>query len=488
MTVQSTTNDFHFQTPSTLPIHATFDGGLITSDGGALLLAEVERHTGLLAQLADCFTDYRDPEAIEHSARQLLAQRVYGIVLGYEDLNDHDTLRFDPLLAALVGKDDPLGQQRVLPRDVGKPLAGKSTLNRLELTPPDANRGARYKKIVACPEAIERLFVDAFLQAHPAPPAQITLDLDATDDPLHGEQEGRFFHGYYDCYCYLPLYLFCGEHLLCAKLQTAEHGAAAGALEQLRRVVEQIRQAWPDVGILVRGDSDFATEAIMAWCEGHHVDYVFGMETNSRLVEAIGREMMWAHVGYLMSGVACREWADLAYQTRTSWSRSRRVVAKAEFLPGGPNPRFVVTSLTAEARPAQALYEEEYCRRSDAENRIKEQKLALASGRTSTSGLRSNQLRLWFSAAAYLLVSGLRRLGLAGTPLARGQCGTLRQRLLKIGGWVRVTARRVLVSLSEAFPLQDVFARACGALRQLPSWPGSRPAPAGPLASPAAGH
>ncbi len=488
MTVQSTANDFHFQTPCPLPIHATFDGGPITSDGGALLLAEVERHTGLLAQLADCFTDYRDPEAIEHTTRQLLAQRVYGIALGYEDLNDHDTLRFDPLLAALVGKDDPLGQHRVLPRDQGKPLAGKSTLNRLELTPPEANRGARYKKSVARPAAIERLFVDAFVQAHPTPPASITLDLDATDDPLHGEQEGRFFHGYYDCYCYLPLYIFCGEHLLCAKLQTAEHGAAAGALAQVRRVVEQIRQVWPDVRILLRGDADFATEEIMVWCEGNRVDYIFGMETNSRLVEVIGREMMWAQVGYLMSGVACRAWADLEYQTRRSWSRSRRVLATAEFLPGGPNPRFVVTSLTAAARPAQALYEEDYCGRSDAENRIKEQKLDLASGRTSTSGRRSNQLRLWFSAAAYLLVSGRRRLGLAGTPLARGQCGTLRQRLLKSGGWVRVAAGRVLVALSEAFPLQAVFARACAALRRLPSWPGRRRAAAVPLASPAGAH
>src|SRR6266851_2886710 len=330
MTVQSTANDFHFQTPCPLPIHATFDGGPITSDGGALLLAEVERHTGLLAQLADCFTDYRDPEAIEHTTRQLLAQRVYGIALGYEDLNDHDTLRFDPLLAALVGKDDPLGQSRVRRRDRGKPLAGKSTLNRLELTPADADRCARYKKIVARPEAIERLFVDAFLQAHATPPQEIVLDLDATDDPLHGEQEGRFFHGYYDCYCYLPLYIFCGDHLLCAKLRTAEHGAAYGALDELRRVVEQIRQRWPAVRILVRGDSDFGTEEIMAWCESHGADYVFGLEVNSRLVEIIGRQLMGAHITYLMTGVACREWAAFDYRTRYSWSRSRRVVAKAE--------------------------------------------------------------------------------------------------------------------------------------------------------------
>jgi hypothetical protein len=476
MTVQSTPNAFHFQTPSPLPLQAAFDGGFITSDGGALLLAEVERHTGLLAQLAACFTDHRDPDAVEHTLPQLIAQRVYGIALGYEDLLDHDRLRFDPLLATLVGKDDPLGQRRALPRDAGKPLAGKSTLNRLELTPPDADASARYKKIVAVAAALERLFLDLFLQAHPTPPQQIVLDLDATDDPLHGEQEGRFFHGYYDCYCYLPLYIFCGEHLLVAKLRTAENGAAYGALAELQRVVEYLRQQWPGVRILVRGDADFSTEEIMAWCEGNDVDYLFGLAPNPRLWEIIRKPLLWAHIGYLSTGIACREWADFEYQTLSSWSRSRRVVAKVEFLPGGPNPRFVVTSLAEAARAARQVYEEDYCSRGEMENRIKEQKLDLAAGRTSTSQLRSNQLRLWFSAAAYGLVSGLRRLGLAGTPLARAQCGTLRSRLLKIGGWVRVQARRVLVSLNEACPVQAVFARAYAALSRLPSWLAPRPA------------
>jgi hypothetical protein len=480
MTVQSTSDAFRFQTPSALPVHAAFDGGPITSDGGALLLAEVERHTGVLAQLADCFTDHRDPDRAEHTVAQLVAQRVYGIALGYEDLNDHDRLRADPLLAALVGKDDPLGQDRVLARDRGQALAGKSTLNRLELTPPDAGPSARYKKVVARPEDLERLFLDVFVQAHAAPPEEVVLDLDATDDPLYGQQEGRFFHGYYDCYCYLPLYIFAGEHLLCAKLRTAGHGGASGALAELERVVGHLRRAWPKVRVLVRGDSDFATEDLMAWCEANDVDYVLGLEGNSRLRAAVDRELMWAHVGYLATGVACRQWADLDYRTRTSWTRSRRVVAKAEFLPGGANPRFVVTSLAAEARPARELYESAYCGRGDAENRVKEQKLDLASGRTSTSAFRANQLRLWFSGCAYLLASGLRRLGLGGTPLARAQCGTLRQRLLKVGGWVRVTARRVRVSLSEAFPLRAVFARACAALSRLPSWPRPAAAPAAP--------
>jgi Transposase DDE domain group 1 len=473
MPVQSTAAAFHFQTPSALSIEAAFDGGHISSDGGSLLLAEVERHTGVLARLAACFRDHRDPDLIEHTVPQLIAQRVYGIALGYEDLNDHDRLRFDPLLAALVGKDDPLGQSRARPEDRGKPLAGKSTLNRLELTPADAGPNARYQKVVHKPEAIEQLFVEVFLDAHATPPEEIILDLDATDDPLHGEQEGRFFHGYYDCYCYLPLYIFCGDHLLCAKLRTAEHGAAFGALEVLQRVVTQIRRVWPAVRILVRGDSDFGTEDIMAWCEGsQQVDYVFGLQSNSRLLETIGREMMWAHIGWLQTGVAWREWADFDYQTRKSWTRPRRVVAKAEYLPGGANPRFVVTSLAASTHPPQTLYEGSYCERGDTENRIKEQKLDLASGRTSTSKLRANQLRLWFSATAYVLVSGLRRLGLAGTPLARAQCGSLRQRLLKIGAWVRVTAQRVRVALTEAFPLRALFARACAALGRLPSWAG----------------
>jgi hypothetical protein len=473
MSVQSTTHAFHFQTPSALPIHAAFDGGHISSDAGALLLAQVERHTGVLARLADCFTDYRDPDAIEHTVAHLVAQRVYAVALGYEDLNDHDRLRFDPLLAALVGKNDPLGHDRLRSADQGKALAGKSTLNRLELTPADAGPDARYKKIVADGSAIERLFLDVFLEAHARPPQEIVLDLDATDDPLHGMQEGRFFHGYYDCYCYLPLYIFCGEHLLAAKLRTADHGAAYGALDELRRVIEYIRQVWPSVRILVRGDSDFGTEEIMAWCEGQQrVDYVFGLEVNSRLLGYIGREMMWAHIGWLQTGVACRQWADFSYQTRKSWSRARRVVAKAEHLPGGPNPRFVVTSLSAARQEAAVLYEQTYCGRGDAENRLKEQKLDLASGRTSTAALRSNQLRLWWSAVAYVLVSGLRRLGLAGTSLARAQCGSLRQRLLKIGAWVQVSAERVRVSLSEAFALPGVFARAYAALSRLASWSG----------------
>jgi len=445
-----------------------FDGGTISSDGGCLLLGEAERLTGTLRQLAACFTDHRDPDAIEHTAGQLVAQRVYALALGYEDLNDHDDLRRDPLLATLVGKVDPTGADRLRPRDRGKALAGKSTLNRLELTPPDATAASRYQKIVAHPEAIERLFVELFLRAHRQVPTQIVLDLDATDDPLHGHQEGRFFHGYYKEFCYLPLYIFCGEHLLAAKLRTADNDASYGTVAELERIIPHIRAAWPQVRILLRADSGFCREEIMAWCEAHGVDYLFGLAKNSRLVEALGPALADAHARYLQTGVAARVFADFAYQTRESWGRARRVVGKAEYLPKGPNPRFVVTSLSAAEREARALYEEDYCARGDMENRIKEQQLMLFADRTSTAWLRSNQLRLWFSSAAYVLVQALRRLGLAGTRLAQAQCGSIRLWLFKVGALVRVTVRKVWVSLSSACPHRDVFTQVYENLRRVP--------------------
>jgi Transposase DDE domain group 1 len=308
---QCSDRDFLFEPLPHRQVVARFDGGTITSDGGALLLAQVERRTAILRRLADCFTDHRDPEAIEHTVRQLVSQRVLGLALGYEDLNDHDILRTDPWLATLVGKADPTGQDRPRARDQGKPLAGKSTLNRLELTPADASAAQRYKKIVADGAAIDRLLVDVFLEAHATPPAQITLDLDSTDDPLHGRQEGRFFHGYYGGYCYLPLYIFCGEHLLAARLRTADHGDAAGVLEELPRVMAQIRAAWPGVRILVRGDSGFCREEIMAWCEANDVDYLFGLARNSRLEGMIERAMMDAHSRHLATGVAARVFVEL---------------------------------------------------------------------------------------------------------------------------------------------------------------------------------
>jgi hypothetical protein len=447
---------------------ARFDGGCITSDGGGLLLREVERRTGILRQFAACFTDHREAEQVEHTVQDLVSQRVYGLALGYEDLNDHDELRRDPLLATLVGKADPLGRDRARVRDVGAALAGKSTLNRLELTLPEAGRQSRYKKIVVNGEAVDRLLVEVFLQAHARPPQQIVLDLDATDDPLHGRQEGRFFHGYYGCYCYLPLYIFSGEHLLCARLRSSDIDGSAGALEEVQRIVEQIRARWPQVRIILRADSGFAREAIMAWCEEFSVDYVFGLAKNARLNRVLGRELHQVQLECERTGQPARAFRDFIYETRKSWSRARRVVGKAEHLPDKSNPRFVVTSLSSEEWDARALYEDLYCARGDMENRIKEQQLYLFADRTSTATMRANQIRLYLSSVAYLLLHALRRLGLKNTPLARAQCHTLRLKLLKIGAQIRVTVRKVWVSLASGSPYADLFARVWANLQAVP--------------------
>jgi hypothetical protein len=427
-------------------IRAQFDGGAITTDGGGLLLREVEKRIGIVRQFAACFRDYRNPDLIEHTVEELVAQRVYGLALGYEDLNDHEELRKDPLLAVLVEKSDP----------VGEVLAGKSTLNRLELTPATASAKARYKKIVADHAAVDRLFVDVFLAAHPQSPQQIIVDLDATDDPLHGNQEGRFFHGYYGHYCYLPLYIFCGEFLLGARLRPSNIDASAGSVEELQRIVKQIRAVWPQVRILVRGDSGFCREELMAWCEAEHVDYALGLAKNERLKAEVKKELTKAKRQYRETKRAARFFKDFYYQTRKSWSQRRRVVAKAEHLEKGENPRFIVTSLTPAEWPAPALYEQLYCARGDMENRIKEQ-LMLFADRTSTAYLRSNQLRLYFSSVAYVLLQMLRRLGLAGTELAKAQCATIRLKVLKIGALIRISVRKVWVSLAGGYPYVALF-------------------------------
>ena len=427
-------------------IRAQFDGGAITSDGGGLLLREVEKRIGMLRQFAACFTDYRNADLIEHTVEEMVAQRVYGLALGYEDLNDHEELRNDPLLAVLVEKANPSQEA----------LAGKSTLNRLELTRETASRKERYKKIVLDHGAVDRLLVQVFLEAHQEAPQEIILDLDATDDPLHGKQEGRFFHGYYGHYCYLPLYIFCGEFLLCARLRPSNIDASAGSVEELRRIVAQIRSAWPAVRMVVRGDSGFCREELLAWCEAEGVDYLLGLAKNERLKAEIVKEMEEAKAQYQGTGRAARRFQEFVYQTRESWSRARRVVAKAEHLEKGENPRFVVTSLSTEAWPAQALYEQRYCARGDMENRIKEQ-LMLFSDRTSTHYLRSNQLRLYFSSVAYVLLQMLRRLGLEGTELAQAQCSSIRLKLLKIGALIRITVRKVWVSLASGYPYVTLF-------------------------------
>ena len=453
-------------TPTQLEFHALgrrevvgkFDGGNITSDAGGLLLRETEKRTGIISGFAGCFQDLRDPQLIEHTVAELVAQRVYGLALGYEDLNDHDELRRDPLFAVLVGKEDPEGETRVRSQDRGKAAAGKSTLNRLELTPANPTAAElRYKKIIMKPEEIDRLFVEVFLQAHREAPQEIVIDVDATDDPLHGNQEGRFFHGYYMNYCYLPLYIFCGEFLLGARLRPSNIDASEGAVEELERIVGQIRAAWPEVKIIIRGDSGFCRDNIMSWCEARKIDYVFGFAKNERLQAIIAEELKQARQQYEETRQARRVFKDFRYQTRESWARERRVVAKAEHLDKGSNPRFIVTSIAMEKIDAQTLYERLYCERGDMENRIKEQQLYLFADRTSAGKMRANQLRLYFSSVAYMLMQALRRLGLKGTQMATAQCNTIRLKLLKVGAQVKITVRKIWVSLAGGYPYADLF-------------------------------
>jgi Transposase DDE domain group 1 len=475
MPTECSSPSLDFQPLGTRQVTAQFDGGTISSDAGGLLLREVEAKTGLLAGLARCFHDFRDSELIEHSVDALIKQRVFALALGYEDLNDHDQLRADPLLATLVGKQDVTGEERCHLRDRGKPLAGKSTLNRLELTPAHADAKSRYKKIVARPREIAAWFVEAFLQLHPQPPEEIVLDLDATDDPIHGHQQGRFFHGYYDCYCYLPLYIFCGEHLLLAKLRPANLDASAGSVKQTAWIVAQIRERWPDVRIVLRGDSGFCREGLMRWCEENRVDYVFGLAKNARLKKILGRELHEAQQQFQATRQPTRLFKDFTYRTRKSWSRERRVVGKAEHLAPGANPRFVVTSLAAERFDARALYEDLYCARGEMENRIKEQQLFLFADRTSCQTMRANQLRLWLSSAAYVLLQILRQHGLKDTPLAQARCDTIRLKLLKIGAVIRVSVRRVWFSLAQSCPYQAVFRQV---FKNLCRWQLPPPSPA----------
>ena len=457
MTTECNQQSFGFHALGRRDVVARFDGGHITSDGGGLLLRETEQITRIIRQFTACFTDYRDPDRIEHTVGELVAQRIYALALGYEDLNDHDDLRHDPLLAVLAGKRDPLGHGRRRSEDRGKALAGKSTLNRLELTPVRASAKSRYKKITLDRHAVPRLFTDIFLQSHKRPPQRIVLDLDATDDPIHGHQAGRFFHGYYMNYCYLPLYIFCGEHLLCARLRPSNIDASGGSVKELDRIVGQIRERWPQVRIVIRGDSGFCREQIMAWCEANDVDFVLGLAKNDRLIDEIASELKQAKQAFEVTHQSARVFKDFIYQTRESWSQRRRVIGKAEHLSKGSNPRFVVTSISADAMDARSLYEDEYCARGDMENRIKEQQLYLFADRTSAATMRANEVRLWFSSVAYSLMVALRRLGLKDTDLAHAQCDTIRLKLLKIGAKILVTVRKVWVSLTEACPYRSIF-------------------------------
>ena len=433
---------------------ADFGGGAMTSNAGALLLGATDKTIALVERFAACFSDGRSAPRVVHDIHSMIGQRVFGIALGYEDLIDHDELRRDPVLGTVLG--------RLEARRRGcAPLAGKSTLNRLEHAPVGAHR---YRRIGHDPAAIETLFVDLFLEAHAKAPERLVLDLDATDDPIHGHQEGRFFHGYYDCHCYLPLYVFCGDHLLAAKLRRSNIDASAGALEEIARIVGRIRAHWPRVRILLRADSGFAREELMSWAETNRVDYLFGLARNTRLVERIHGELAWAEKEAEHSGRAARRFADFRWTTLDSWSRRRRVVAKAEWMPGrgekGANPRFLVTSLPANKVEARNLYERIYCARGNMENRIKECQLDLFSDRTSAATMKANQLRLWFASLAYVLLAALRRTALAHTRLATATCGSIRLKLLKIGAQVRISVRRIRIAMASACPYAQDFALA----------------------------
>ena len=446
---------FEFAAHFSRQVVARFDGGTITTDGGGLLLRETDGRLNLLPRLAECFLDARNPLFVEHSVQELVSQRVYGLALGYEDLNDHEQLRNDPLLRVLAGKADV----------EDSPLAGKSTLNRLELSD---GTPSRYKKITFWKAGIDELLVKVFVESYASAPEEIILDVDATDFPLHGEQEGRFFHGYYDSYCYLPLYIFCGDQILCARLRQSNSDAAAGSLAEIQRIVAQIRAAWPQVKIILRGDSGFCRNELMSWCEANQVDYVFGLARNQRLRRIIGPQMWEATEQWGKTSKPARVFTEFSYKTKKrkkgGWDRERRVVAKAEHIDGKENPRFVVTSLRAEPWAPQALYEELYCARGEMENRIKEQ-FSLFADRVSSETMRANQLRLYLSAMAYVLVCGLRRLGLKGTELEKAQAATIRTRLLKIGAQVRVSVRRVYLAMAASYPWASLFAQVYANLR-----------------------
>jgi len=447
-------SSFGFEACGRREIVARFDGGTISSDGGAFLLRQTDKRLNLLSRLSECFLDSRNQHMVNHSIQEMLSQRIYGLALGYEDINDHEQLRKDPVFGILAGREE-----------LNEPLAGKSTLNRMEL-----GTGAkdRYKKITFWKEGMDELLVKLFLESHEKAPAEIVLDVDTTDLPLHGKQEGRFFHGYYDNYCYLPLYVFCGDHILCARLREANHDASFGSLQEIRRIVAQIRAAWPEVKIVLRGDSGFCRNELMSWCEAQGVDFVFGLARNQRLRKIIGEQMHEATQEWKRTGAPARVFTEFEYSTKKTkqggWDRARRVAAKAEHIDGKENPRFVVTSLSAGQWTAQALYEKLYCARGDMENRIKEQ-FSLFADRVSAETMRANQMRLYLSAMAYILVSGLRRLGLKATELAQAQVATIRTKLLKIGAQIRVTVRKVWVSMASSYPWQDLYQQVWNNLR-----------------------
>jgi hypothetical protein len=462
---------FEFQAHGSRKVTADFSGGHLSSDGGAVFLRGVDLKMGLIERLAGCFCDYRLPCLVEHKVAELLRQRIGALALGYEDLNDHDRLRLDPLHALLAGKAEVLGEDRLCEGDKGKALAAHSTLNRLELGALGGD--ARYKKIIAKPQEIEALLVEEGVKAIPRKSREIILDFDATDDPLHGSQQGAFFHGYYRHYCYLPLYCFCGNIPLLAQLRDAKRDASSGTVEALKKISCAIRGRFGrKVRIIVRADSGFAREEIMSWCEDNGVYYCLGLARNKRLSARLGKcfgELCTA-IKSAEIQAPCRRFEHFEYRTRKSWSRARRVVGKAEILDKGPNPRFVVTNLPAEGRfAASTLYEKLYCARGEMENRIKEAQQDLFADRTSTGWMASNQLRLWFSAFAHLMLSVLRAEVLRDTDLAAATLGQIRLKLFKIAARIKISCRRIHLELASAYPYQETFRRAYANLCAMPA-------------------
>ena len=454
-----------FQDLASRQVVADFSGGTLSSDGGALLLRQVDRNLGLSLALAQCFADGRDARFVDHRLDQLLRQRLYAMALGYEDINDHDQLRRDSLLATACDKSDPLGEDRFHPVDRGTALAGAATLNRLELS---NNRHSRCHKLPHDPARIEACLLTLGVRCLPKHAREVVVDLDAMGHLLHGTQEGARFHVYYGGHCYLPLYAVVGDIPLWAQLRTCEHEAAHGVVPALEKIVAAIRKRCKKARIIVRADSGFCREEILAWCESQReVYYCLGLKKNAKLIEILGPALAQARGRHcLTSAPSVRVFREFEYQTRESWSRARRVIGKAEVMSAGENPRFVVTNLPAQGFKGESdrerfaagrLYEELYCARGEMENVLKQQVLDLPGDRMSTHHLASNQLRLWLATLAYLLMERLRALGLAGTELAQATVGRVRLKLLKVAAQVRVSVRRVYVQLSSAYPLQPLF-------------------------------
>jgi hypothetical protein len=456
---------FPFQALGSRQVVSDFSGGYLSSDGGVLLLRQVDRSIGLTRGLARCFADRRDQRFVEHGAEQLVAQRIYGLVLGYEDLNDHADLRRDPLLAVAADKIDPLGMDRRLDSDKGRALAAPATLQRLESAVD--HPGSRYHKIGACVEKMHTYLLEAGVRTLSKGAKEVIIDLDATDSRLHGHQEGRFFHGYYGDYCYLPLLIYIGSVAVGARLRPANKDAADGAVAALEPIVAAVRRRCPKARIIIRGDSGFCREELMDWCERQHVSYCLGLARNSRLQELLQPTMTRARECALLCGGHTRQFTEFSYRTLQTWSRSRRVIGKAEILGDKDNPRFVVTNLSQEDYAPHTLYEDLYCARGQMENSIKEHQLDLFGERLSCAGFAANQVRLLLASFAHLLVERLRAIGLQGTELAQATAGTIRLKLLKIAAIVEVSVRRVRVRLASACPRQDLFAVVH---RQLLAW------------------